>query len=281
MKQRVDLTKEKAYTLSAGTRAILKKLDTPVKIRFYYYGGEGGAPETVMLKTYAQRVEDLLSEYKQAAHGKLIIEQYDPKPDSDAEDSARLDGVEGQMLSNGEKFYLGLCVSMLDAKEAIPFLAPERERLLEYDMSRAISRVITPEKPVVGIMSSLPVFGTPANPMMAQMGQQPQEPWTIVNEFKYDFTVKQVEMTADKIDDDIKVLLVIHPKDISDKAQYAIDQFIMRGGKLLAFLDSTSLVGKQPGQNAMMGQMPGTGSTLDKLFKAGASNLTPAKWSPI
>lgn len=269
VKQRVDLTKGKAYTLSAGTRAILQKLDTPVKIRFYYYGGEGGAQETVMLKTYAQHVEDMLAEYKQAAKGKIILEKFEPKPDSDAEDSARLDGVEGQLLSNGEKFYLGLCVSMLDTKEALPLLSPERERLLEYDLSRAITRVVTPEKPVVGVMSSLPVFGVPGNDFMARMGQGGgQPPWTIINELKSDFTVKQVEMTADKIDDDIKVLIVIHPKDITDKAQYAIDQFIMRGGKLLAFLDATSLVSKQPSGNEMMGQLPGGGSSLDKLVKA-------------
>src|SRR5215831_17034398 len=138
-KQRVDLTKEKAFTLSQGTRNILAKLDTPVKIRFYCSQGET-APETVYLKGYARRVEDLLAEYKQAAHGKLIIEKYDPQPDSDAEDSARLDGVEGQLLRNGDKFYLGLAVSLLDEKQSIPFLDPNRERLLEYDLSRAITR---------------------------------------------------------------------------------------------------------------------------------------------
>src|SRR5260221_4494615 len=161
LKQRVDLTRDKAYTLSGGTRAILQKLDTPVKIRFYYYGGEGGAQETVVLKTYAQHVEDLLGEYKQAARGKIILEKYEPKPDSDAEDSARLDGVEGQLLSNGEKFYLGLCVSMLDTKEPLPLLSPYRERLLEYDLSRAITRMVTPERPVDGVRRSLPFFGPP------------------------------------------------------------------------------------------------------------------------
>src|SRR5580704_1738955 len=120
-KVRLDFTKEKAYTLSAGTRAILQKLDTPVKIRFYYSSSDTGSADTVFLKTYAQHVADLLDEYKQAARGKIILEQYDPKPDSDAEDSARLDGVEGQPLRTGEKFYMGVSVSMLDSKEAIPF----------------------------------------------------------------------------------------------------------------------------------------------------------------
>jgi ABC-type uncharacterized transport system involved in gliding motility auxiliary subunit len=266
--QRVDLTKEQAYTLSRGTRAILGKLDAPIKIRFYCTQSESASPESVLLKSYARTIDDLLGEYKQNAHGKLTVERYDPQPDSDAEDSARLDGIQAQDLSGGEKFYLGLAVSQgLDEKQSIPFLSPDRERQLEYDISRAITRVVTPEKPVVGVMSLLPVFGTPANPMMAQTGQQPQQPWAIIGELKNDFTVRRVEMDADKIDDDIKVLLVIHPRDISDRAQYAIDQFVMRGGKLVAFLDAQSLV-ESRGQNPMMGGMSGGGSSLDKLLKA-------------
>ncbi len=268
VKQRVDLTREQAYTLSPGTRAILKKLDTPVKVRLYVSQTEASTPETVFLKGYARKVEDLLSEYRQAAGGKLIIEKLDPQPDSDAEDSARLDGVEGEMLQNGEKFYLGLSVGMLDAKQAIPFLAPNRERQLEYDVSRAISRVISPEKPTVGIMSPLPVFGAPANPMMARMGQQQgSQPWALVTELKNDFTVKRVAMDVDKIDDDIKVLLVIHPREITDKAQFAIDQFVLRGGKLIAYLDPLPIIDSRE-QNQMFGSIPNSGSNLEKLLKA-------------
>src|SRR5882672_1299840 len=269
VKTRVDLTREKAYTLSPGTRAILNKLDTPVRIRFYCTQSENSTPETVFLKAYAKRVEDLLAEYKQAAHGKIIVEKYDPQPDSDAEDSARLDGVEGQPLRTGEAFYMGLAVSLLDEKQAIPFLDPSKERLLEYDLSRAISRVVTPDKPVVGVMSPMPVFGAPANPMMMQMGQRGggQPPWILINELKNDFTVKRVEMDTAKIDDDIKVLLVIHPREITDKAQYALDQFIMRGGKLIAFLDPLPLIDAKE-QNQMLGSIPNSGSSMDKLLKA-------------
>lgn len=265
-KERMDLTQEKAYTLSAGTKAILRKLDTPVKLRFYCSQGDA-SPETVYLRSYAKRVEDLLDEYKQIAGNKLIIEKYDPEPDSDAEDSARLDGIEGQMLRNGDKFYLGVAVSLLDQKQAIPFLDPSRERLLEYDLSRAISRVVSPDRPVVGIMSPLPVFGMPSNPMMARMGQQGQQPWVLVNELKNDFTVENVPMDTDKIDDQIKVLVVIHPRDITDKAQYALDQFVMRGGKLIAFLDPLPMMDSRE-QNQMLGSIPNNGSNLDKLLKA-------------
>ncbi len=274
-KERVDLTKERAFTLSAGTRAILSKLDTPIKIRFYCTQGEPST-ESLFLRTYAKHVEDLLAEYRQAAHGKITIEKYDPQPDSDAEDSARLDGVEGQMMRNGEKFYLGLAVVQLDEKEAIAFLDPNRERQLEYDLSRAITRVGTPEKPVIGIMSPLPVFGMPSNPMMMRMGQQGQQPWIIVNELKNDFNVQGVGMDVDKIDDAIKLLMVIHPREITDKGQFAIDQFIMRGGKLIAFLDPLPMMDTKE-QNEMLGSMPNTGSSLDKLLKAWGLSFDTSK----
>lgn len=267
-RKRMDLTQEKAYTLSDGTRAILARLDTPVKIRFYCSQSAAATPQSVFLKSYARKVEDLLAEYKQAAKGKLIIEKYDPHPDSDAEDSARLDGITGAQMPGGDAFYLGIAVSLLDSKEAIPFCQPTRERLLEYDLTRAISRVVTPEKPVVGVMSALPVFGGGGNPMMMQMGQRPQPAWAIIGELQKDFTVKNVAMTSDKIEDNIKVLVVIHPKEITDAAQFAIDQFLLRGGKLIAFLDANSLVDSQSQRNPMMGQMGGGGSSLDKLLKA-------------
>lgn len=263
-KQRIDLTEERAYTLSAGTRQILSKIDTPVQIRFYCSRGDNAMP--VFLKTYAQRVEDLLGEFRQGSKGQIEIQKLDPLPDSDAEDSARLDGVEGQMLQLGDApIYLGVSINMLDQTEVIPFLNPDRERLLEYDLARAISRVITPEKAVVGVMSPMPVSGRAVSPMMMQQGRRGGEPpWVIMSELQRDFTVKPVEMTADIIPDDIKTLVLIHPKAISDATQYAIDQFVLRGGKLIAFLDPISVLDTE---GAQMGGMPGS-SNLDKLLKA-------------
>jgi len=234
-------------------------LDTPVQIRFYVSQRATGMP--VSLKTYAQRIDDLLGEYKQASKGLIEIRRLDPEPDSDAEDSARLDGVQGQQLPGGERAYLGLSVTMLDQKQAIPFLAPDRERLLEYDISRAIARVTETNKPTVGVMSSLPVMGTPMMPMARQQGE---EPWAIITELQHDFNVKQVEMTADKIPDDIQVLVVIHPRAIPEAAQFAIDQFVLRGGRLVAFLDPKSVL-DQMGEG--MGA-PASTSNLDKLLKA-------------
>ena len=260
VKQRIDLTAEHAYTLSAGTKAILKKIDTPVQIRFYCSQSADGMP--VFLKAYAQQVDDLLGEYRQNSRGLIQIQKLDPEPDSDAEDSARLDGVEPQLLSNGERIYLGLSVSLLDQKEAVPFLSPERQRLLEYDISRAIARVITPDKPVIGVMSGLPVMGTGA---MMPMQQQGEPPWVLIEELKRDFNVKEVEANATAIPDDVKVLLVIHPKGISDATEYALDQFVLRGGKLIAFLDPVAVLDPMGAQDF---RSPPSSSNLDKLLTA-------------
>lgn len=263
---RIDLTEEKMFTLSAGTKAILKKLDTPVQIRFY---ATQGKDMPVEFKTYAQRVEDILNEYRKYGGNKITVKKFDPQPDSDAQDSASLDGVEPQGSPFGEQVYLGLAVSMLDSKVAIPFLTPGRERLLEYDITRAIANVMTTEKPVVGIMSGLPVFGMPMNPMMMQMGQRGQEPWLFINELKRDFDVRELQPTLEEIDDDIKILMVVHPKNLSEKALYAIDQFVVRGGKLVAFVDPMSVVDSRnsPGNNPLQGAM-NAGSSLEKLTKA-------------
>jgi ABC-type uncharacterized transport system involved in gliding motility auxiliary subunit len=264
-KFRIDFTADKSFTLSAGTRAILKKLDTPVQARLYVSQKEKDMP--VVLKDYAGRVQDLLEEYRQVSGGKIQIAKLDPEPDSDAEDSARLDGLEPQMLQNGGSIYFGLVLSMLDQKVVVP-LALDHERLLEYDLSRAVSLVMNPTKPVIGVMSALPIFGG-TDPMMAMRGGPPQEPAIFLGELKQAFDVKQVEMTADKIDDGINLLLIDHPKDISETTEYAIDQFLMRGGKLIAFIDPAPVFDKsQAQQNPMFGNMPGGKSSLDTLMTA-------------
>ncbi len=261
--KRIDLTQEKAYTLSDGTRSILARLDAPVQVRFYCTRNETMPPQ---LKLYARQVEDLLEEYRQASHGMLEIQKLDPEPDSDAEDSAKLDGVEGEVLSDGERLYLGLSVSQLDQKEVVAFLSPDRERLLEYDLSRAIGRVTQPEKPVLGVMSPLPVAGQAANPMLMQMGQaNGRPPWTLYRELKRDFRVEEVSTLADAIPEEIKVLLVIHPRNIRPETQYALDQFVLRGGKLIAFLDPMAALDRQAG--GMMGRSASS-SNLDKLLAA-------------
>jgi ABC-type uncharacterized transport system involved in gliding motility auxiliary subunit len=259
-KQRIDLTQGGLYTLSEGTRAALAKLDSPVKIRLYFSQSDPGVP--LAIKALGRRVEDLLAEFRQASGGKLVIEKLDPQPDSDAEDSATLDGVEAQTTGAGDRFYLGLSVSQLDQKFALPALTLDRERLLEYDLTRAIGRTTTTKRPVIGVMTPLPVFGMGGNPMM---GMPAQEPWVIVSELRRDYNVKRVDPNSESIGDDINVLLVLHPRGISEQAQYAIDQFVLRGGRLIAMLDPYAYFDQMPGMGRPEG---GTASSLDRLLKA-------------
>jgi ABC-type uncharacterized transport system involved in gliding motility auxiliary subunit len=238
---------------------VLGKLEAPVKIRLYF---SQGAEVPLPIKAYGRRVEDMLAELRQAGRGKVLVEKLDPEPDSEAEDSATLEGVEAQTSGTGDKFYLGASISYADQKIALPALALDREPLLEYDLTRAIARATTSAKPVVGVMSALPVFGMPPSPMT---GGQPMEPQVFISELRRDYTVKRLPMDSERIDDDIKVMLVIHPRGIGDKGQYALDQFVLRGGKLIAFLDPSAYF-DQMGQMGGMGG--GTPSSLDKLLKA-------------
>jgi ABC-type uncharacterized transport system involved in gliding motility auxiliary subunit len=256
---RIDLTQGRLYTLSEGTRSVLGKLEAPVKLRLYF---SQGAEVPLPIKAYGRRVEDTLAEFRQAGRGKVLLEKLDPEPDSEAEDSAALEGVEAQVSGTGDKFYLGVSVSYADQKVALPALALDREPLLEYDLTRAIARATATSKAVVGVMSALPVFGMPPSQFT---GGQPMEPQVFIGELRRDYTVKRVSLDADRIDDDVKVLVVIHPRGIGDKAQYALDQFVLRGGKLIAFLDPSAYFDQM---GAMGGMGGGTPSSLDKLLKA-------------
>jgi ABC-type uncharacterized transport system involved in gliding motility auxiliary subunit len=263
-KFRSDLTDNKLYTLSDGTKKILNKLDTDVVVRLYFSKDNAYVP--VPLRTYAQEVQDLLDEYQQYSHGKVKVIKLDPKPDSDAEDSANLDGIEGQAVNLSDKIYLGIAISCLDAKTTISYLSPDRANLLEYDLSRAISSVANPKKAVIGIMSALPVTGREASPMMMQQRQQPSQPWIFLNELKESYVVRDIPLTTDKIEDDVSVLVVVHPQGITADAQFAIDQFLLRGGKMVALLDPYSFVQAQTA--GPYGGGAGFSSTLDKLLPA-------------
>ncbi len=266
---RLDLTADQLHTLSDGTRKILSKIDSEVEVRLYVSRSENRMPSA--LKNYAQNIEDLLQEFRTASGNKITIKKLDPEPDSEAEDAAKLDGVEpvslGQM--GGDPFYFGLAVSLAPETKAIPFLSPQREKLLEYDLARVISQVISTNKPVLGVMSALPVLGGPAaNPMaMMQMGrQQPQPAWVTFSELKRDFTVESVGTDVDAIPDSVQVLILVHPKEITEKTQFAIDQFILRGGKVVAFLDAMCLADNRSPNP--MGLNFGGGSSLPKLLES-------------
>lgn len=275
---RKDMTADKLYTLTDGTENILQKIDTPVTLRFYVTKDERTVPEP--LQNFARFVEDTLIEYKKRApEGMINVEVLNPEPDTEEEDSANLDGIQAQ----GE-LYFGIAVSCLDQKTTIPFLPAramddfgrmtqdglqEAEALLEYDLSRAITQVISPKKPKVGVMSALSVTGGPGAPPTFR----PTQPWIFYAELQRDFDVQEVPLDSDSIPDGIDVLVVLHPGGISEQTEYAIDQYVLKGGKVIAFLDAFSLAARResPQQGPMPQQPesgPPTSSTFNKLLSA-------------
>lgn len=272
----VDFTEQQIHTLSDGTKAILGELDTPVVIRYYASRNTDYMPE--QLKLHMRRVDDLLKEYASLSKGKLRIENLDPQPDTDAEDSANLDGITGQTFDDQNLFF-GLAVSCLDRSSVIPFLDPRDETMLEYHLSKAIAEVVTPVKPKIGIMSPLSLKGGPP-PMMPGQPQQPSQPWVIYQQLKQSFDLQDIPMDTDSIDPKaFKAVLLFHPAEISPKAEFAVDQYLLGGGTVVACLDSFSVAAQmQGGGNPMMG-MGGTptSSTLPTLLKAWGVSFESAK----
>ena len=271
---RGDLTAERLYTLSDGSKAVLSKLDADVTFRYYVSSSAADMP--MQLKTYATRVGNLLKEYERAAGGRLAVETYDPKPDSDAEEWAQRYGIEPQTVNPfGSPVYFGIVAVCGDREEALGVLSPRTEATLEYDLTRLVTRVAWPERPVIGVMTSLgDVLGGQQNPMMMQMGQRPPQGWAAFAELAKDYEVKPVSPEATEIDAEIGALVLLHAKNLSDGTLYAIDQFVLRGGKLIACVDPFSIkdmIASRQQQNPMMMQMGGGmdgPSTLGKLFDA-------------
>jgi len=267
---RADLTAEKLYTLSKGSRAVLAQLDADVTLK--YYVSSSAAEMPAPLKLYATQVENLLQEYDRAAKGRLAIEKYDPKPDSDAEEWAQRYGVEPQTLNPfGAPVYFGLVAVCGDREATLGVLSPSTEATLEYDVTRLVTRVAWPEKPVVGVMTSLEGVTGGGAPLMRMRRNEPQG-WAAINELGKDYDVRTVATDADQIPDEVKTLVLIHAKDLSDETLFAIDQFVLRGGKLIACVDPMSLkeiVAVQSQQQGMGMMFGGDGpSTLGKLFDA-------------
>ena len=259
-----DFTQKQIHTLSQGTRAILGELDTPVVIRYYASRSTDYMPEE--LKLHMRRTDDLLKEYRSLAKGKLRIENLDPQPDTDAEDSANLDGINGQRMDD-QNLYFGLAVSCLDRTSVIPFIDPRDETMLEYHLSKCIAEVSTPVKPKVGIMSALDLKGSPA--MM--QGQRPTPPWVIYQQLKQSFSVVDIPLVNPTIDPkEIKVLLLFHPAGITPEAEFAVDQYLLNGGTVVACLDACSVAAQMTGGgNPMTGQQgAATSSTLPTLLPA-------------
>jgi len=241
---RLDLTEDKLYTLSAGTRSILAKLNQPVRLKLYYSRAAAmkGPEEIRFYNSYYVYVRDLLEEYVKLSNGRLRLTVIDPRRFTDEEDEAIAHGVKQFPISEDENFFFGLVAQTeLGKEKVIPFFEPNRQEFVEYDISKLIASVTQREKRKVGVLSPLPVMGTGMSPYMLQMlrmqGRQPSGPWTIITHLQDRYEVTTVEKDADEIPEDIDFLMVVHPKELPEKTLFAIDQFVMRGGKLIVFVD--------------------------------------------
>jgi len=264
---KLDLTQQRLYTLAPGTRKILADLKDPITLRFYYSRTLGS--RIPMYGAYADRISEMLREYAASADGKIRLEFFDPEPFSTIEDRAVAYGLQGVPIDqSGEQVYFGLAGNnLLDDERTIPFFQPERERFLEYDLTRLIYELSSPKRPLIGVMTTLPLDGDPRAMMMSQ-NRAAGQPWVSMLQLRQAFGVRNVALDAQVIDPDIQVLLVVHPQNLSDNTLYAIDQFVMRGGRLMVLVDPHSEA-QATQVNPQTGQPPtDTGSNLPKLFDA-------------
>jgi ABC-type uncharacterized transport system involved in gliding motility auxiliary subunit len=262
---RVDLTQNKLYSLSPGTQQVLAELKEPVNL-YFYFSREAASSQAPLVLPYATRVREFLEELSARANGKIRLHIVDPQPFSDDEDRAAEYGLQSLQAGSGDALYFGLTgTNSTDGRASIPSFQADREEFLEYDVAKLINELGTPKKPVIGLMSSLGLQGQ-FNPMTGQMG----EPWPIYTQLQDLFTVRSVTPDVDHIDKDVDVLMVVHPKALPQKTLYAIDQFVMRGGRILLFVDPNSgadTSGQDP-SNPMAGAMANHSSDLAPLLTA-------------
>ena len=260
---RIDLTEDRLYTLSDSTRSLLASVNEPITFRFYL--SSALAQHVPMLGIYAGRVHDLLTEYENISGGMVRVEKLDPAPFSDIEDRAVAAGLNGiPAVTGGDNLYFGLVgTNTTDDRETIPFMRFDRESVLEYDISQMLYALATPEPTVVGILSSLPTDGTMR--MNATGQQEAVPPYVIRSRLGQLFETQFLGRVVDEVPADVDVLLIVHPKGFSPNTLFAIDQFLLGGGKAMIFVDPYAEA------EGMEGQMVGTtidGSTLDPLFAA-------------
>lgn len=255
---RLDLTENKLFTLSEGTINIIQGLKEPVRLDFYF--SQKAMTGLPALTNYAIRVRDMLQEYATHSDGSIELNIIDPEPFSEEEDQAVAKGLQGVAVNNaGDRAYFGLVgTNSTDDEKIIPFFQAERESALEYDITKLIHNLAHPEKPVIGVLTALPMFGDKDDPNI--------EPWTIISTMKEFFEVRELSNKLDQIDADVDVLLIVHPKNLKLKTQYAIDQYVLKGGKAMVFVDPLGESDRTPPDPKSPGAMPDFDSELPKLL---------------
>jgi ABC-type uncharacterized transport system involved in gliding motility auxiliary subunit len=229
---RLDLTENNLYTLADGTTKVLGGIGEPINV--YLFFSNRATTDIPYLRAYAQRVREMLQEFSARAGGKLKVTEVDPLPFSDEEDRASQFGLQGIKLeTTPDPIYLGIAATnSVGDEEIIGFLDPSKEAFLEYDLAKLVYTLASPKRPVIGLLSGLPMSAG-----FDPQTQQVRQPWVITNQIRQLFELRQLEVAPAKIDDDISVLMVVHPKGLQEATLYAIDQFILRGGRALLFVD--------------------------------------------
>lgn len=261
---KLDLTATGQFTLADGTRRVIAKIPEPITLKFYY--SKKVAADYAQTAAYAKRVRDLLEEYAALSHGKIILQDVDPEPFTAAEDEATANGLTGAPTDSGDTVYFGLVgTNRIDGKEVVPYFTAEREPYLEYDLSSLIYHLSTPTKPVLGVISSLPLDTGPGGMAAALQGNA--QPNTIYSELSESYATQMLDPNLSRIPTNVAVLMVVHPTNLSAAQLYAIDQFVLGGGRALVFVDPNSEIAQAGG-----GIDPRGGgapmSDLPKLFKA-------------
>lgn len=228
---RLDLSENGLYSLSEGTERILSSIEQPVTLTLFF--SDKASSQLPALRTYAQRVEELIEEYVNLSGGKLIFEKVDPEPFSEAEDEAALAGLQGVPVgARGDVVYFGLRIKNdSGAEEVIPFMQPDREAYLEYELTKLISSLAKNALPKVAVYSGLDIQGG-----FDYMTRQSRPAWTMLDYIQQGFQVEWIEDDATEISD-VDVLLLIAPQNISEKLSFAIDQYVIGGGRAIIFLD--------------------------------------------
>lgn len=275
---RIDLTQDDLYSLSDGTRQVLSDLDRPIELTFFY--SEESIGQMPQVRAYGNRVQELLQEMVIASNGNLTLEVIDPEAFSEQEDLATSYGIQAVPLAAGrEEVYFGVVAAdpgtrvddEIGVYEAIPLVRPDQEEFLEYEFSRLINRVLDPEPTVVGLITSLDIDGG-FNPAT----EQSTGPWAIMDTVRYMYDVRRLQEDVAAIDEDIDILMLVHPQELPEQTLYAIDQFVMRGGRALVFVDPNSDT-----QTQIMvgggGYRDNLSSDLPALLDAWGINYDPAQ----
>ncbi|MBT8073859.1 MAG: GldG family protein, partial [Xanthomonadales bacterium] len=261
---RFDLTKNGLYTLNQGTLNILENMDEPVNL--YLYFSEDVSRELPQFRSYARWAGEMLEEFANHSSGKLKLHLVNPVPFSPEEDEAAAYGLQGVPVgSTGDTLYFGLVgTNSLDGLQVMPFLQPEKEKFLEYDLAKIVNSLSHPVQRKVGLISGLNM-----QPGYDPATQSMREAWVVHQQFSQLFELQDIATDAAELPQDLELLILAHPKDLSDSLLYQVDQFVLRGGRLLVFMDPLAEADLGGDPNDPMARMnAGGSSSLEPLLEA-------------